>query len=171
MTALLRPTAGRGPSGGERTLRIQRVNRLIPNYGQPCARDASGAADAGAVFPSVVGSGRAPLQHFGPAGAAAADRTRLDFRSRTGHFIPAMTAAAARFAVAPMMDWTDRHCRFFHRQLTRRALLYTEMITAEAIIHGDRARLLGFSGEEQPLALQLGGSDPARLAKAAAIAA
>ena len=82
-----------------------------------------------------------------------------------------MTAAAARFAVAPMMDWTDRHCRVFHRQLTRRALLYTEMITAEAVIHGDRARLLGFSAEEQPLALQLGGADPARLARAAAIAA
>jgi tRNA-dihydrouridine synthase A len=82
-----------------------------------------------------------------------------------------MTAAASRFAVAPMMDWTDRHCRSFHRQLTRRALLYTEMITAEAVIHGDRQRLLGFSPEEQPLALQLGGADPARLAKAAAVAA
>jgi tRNA-dihydrouridine synthase A len=82
-----------------------------------------------------------------------------------------MTRVSARFAVAPMMDWTDRHCRFFHRQFTRRALLYTEMVTAEAVIHGDRARLLGFSAEEQPLALQLGGSDPARLAEAAAIAA
>jgi tRNA-dihydrouridine synthase A len=70
-----------------------------------------------------------------------------------------------------MMDWTDRHCRFFHRQLTRRALLYTEMVTADAVIHGDRARLLGFSSEEQPLALQLGGADPAKLAQAAAVAA
>jgi tRNA-dihydrouridine synthase A len=68
-----------------------------------------------------------------------------------------------------MMDWTDRHCRFFHRLLTRRALLYTEMITAEAVLHGDRDRLLGFSPEEHPVALQLGGSDPARLAEAAAI--
>jgi tRNA-dihydrouridine synthase A len=70
-----------------------------------------------------------------------------------------------------MMDWTDRHCRFFHRLLTRRALLYTEMITAEAVLRGDRQRLLGFSREEHPVALQLGGSVPARLAEAAAIGA
>jgi tRNA-dihydrouridine synthase A len=70
-----------------------------------------------------------------------------------------------------MMDWTDRHCRFFHRVLTRRALLYTEMITAEAVLRGDRQRLLGFNPEEHPVALQLGGSDPARLAEAAAIGA
>lgn len=70
-----------------------------------------------------------------------------------------------------MMEWTDRHCRFFHRGLTRRALLYTEMVTAEAVIRGDRARLIGFSAEEHPVALQLGGSDPARLAEAARIGA
>ncbi|HXF53368.1 MAG TPA: tRNA dihydrouridine(20/20a) synthase DusA [Hyphomicrobiaceae bacterium] len=80
-----------------------------------------------------------------------------------------MTVRAHRFCIAPMMDWTDRHCRFFHRLLTRRALLYTEMITAQAILFGDRARLLSFSPEERPLALQLGGSDPAMLAAAAAI--
>ncbi|MET0575454.1 MAG: tRNA dihydrouridine(20/20a) synthase DusA [Mesorhizobium sp.] len=74
-----------------------------------------------------------------------------------------------RLAVAPMMDWTDRHCRFFHRQLTRRALLYTEMVVADAIIHGARERLLGFDAAEHPLALQLGGSDPAKLAEAARI--
>lgn len=74
-----------------------------------------------------------------------------------------------RFSVAPMMDWTDRHCRVFHRLMTRHALLYTEMVTADAVIHGDRARLLGFSAAEQPLALQLGGSDPAKLAEAAVI--
>jgi tRNA-dihydrouridine synthase A len=68
-----------------------------------------------------------------------------------------------------MMDWTDRHCRFFHRLLSTRALLYTEMVTAEAILRGDRGRLLGFSAEEHPVALQLGGSDPSRLAEAAAI--
>jgi tRNA-dihydrouridine synthase A len=68
-----------------------------------------------------------------------------------------------------MMDWTDRHCRFFHRLLTRRARLYTEMITAEAILHGQRDRLLGFSPQEHPVALQLGGSDPVKLAEAAAI--
>ncbi len=77
---------------------------------------------------------------------------------------------AARFSVAPMMEWTTRHCRVFHRQLTRRALLYTEMVTAPAVIHGDRERLLGFSVEEHPLALQLGGSDPAQLAEAVRIA-
>lgn len=69
-----------------------------------------------------------------------------------------------------MMDWTDRHCRFFHRQLSARALLCTEMVVAEAVLQGDRDRLLGFDGRERPVALQLGGSDPARLAAAARIA-
>jgi tRNA-dihydrouridine synthase A len=73
------------------------------------------------------------------------------------------------FSVAPMMDWTDRHCRVFHRLLTRRALLYTEMITAEAVIHGRRERLLAKSPAEDPVALQLGGASPPRLAEAAAI--
>ncbi len=68
-----------------------------------------------------------------------------------------------------MMDWTDRHCRFFHRVLTRQALLYTEMVTAEAILHGKRELLLGFSAEEHPVALQLGGSDALKLAEAARI--
>ena len=72
-------------------------------------------------------------------------------------------------SVAPMMDWTDRHCRAFHRTLTSRALLYTEMVTTGAVLHGDRARLLGFSPVEQPVALQLGGSDPADLAASARI--
>ncbi len=74
-----------------------------------------------------------------------------------------------RFAVAPMMDWTDRHCRVFHRQLTREALLYTEMVTTGAIIHGDRERLLGFSTQEHPIACQLGGSEPRDVAEAARI--
>jgi len=73
------------------------------------------------------------------------------------------------FAVAPMMDWTDRHCRSFHRSFSRRARLYTEMLTAQAVIRGDRDRLLGFDVPERPLALQLGGSDPALLAEAARI--
>ncbi|MEP3525362.1 MAG: tRNA dihydrouridine(20/20a) synthase DusA [Hyphomicrobiales bacterium] len=77
----------------------------------------------------------------------------------------------ARFSVAPMMDWTDRHCRYFHRQLSAHALLYTEMVTADAIIHGDRERLLGFSQNEHPVALQLGGSEPEKLALAAKIGA
>ncbi|WP_456714301.1 tRNA dihydrouridine(20/20a) synthase DusA [Bradyrhizobium sp. USDA 4353] len=74
-----------------------------------------------------------------------------------------------RFSVAPMMDWTDRHCRVFHRLLSRRALLYTEMVTTGAVIHGDRKRLLGFDASEHPVALQLGGSDPADLASSAKI--
>ena len=68
-----------------------------------------------------------------------------------------------------MMDWSDRHCRTFHRLLTTRALLYTEMVTADAVLHGDRARLIGFGDHEQPVALQLGGSDPGKLARAAAL--
>ncbi len=68
-----------------------------------------------------------------------------------------------------MMDWTDRNCRAFHRALSTRALLYTEMVTAPAVIHGDRDRLLGFDAVEHPVALQLGGSDPAQLAEAAKI--
>ena len=68
-----------------------------------------------------------------------------------------------------MMDWTDRHCRVFHRLMTRRARLYTEMLTTGAIIHGDRARLLGFDAREHPVALQLGGSDPRDLAAVAVI--
>jgi len=75
------------------------------------------------------------------------------------------------FCVAPMIDWTDRHCRFFHRRLTRRARLYTEMIVDQAILHGDRERLLGFDEAEHPVALQLGGSDPATMAEAARIGA
>jgi tRNA-dihydrouridine synthase A len=69
-----------------------------------------------------------------------------------------------------MMDWTDRHCRVFHRQMTRRAMLYTEMVTAAAIVHGPKPRLLGHSPVEHPLALQLGGSDPGELAQAVRIA-
>jgi tRNA-dihydrouridine synthase A len=76
-----------------------------------------------------------------------------------------------RFSIAPMMDCTDRHCRFFHRLLTRRARLYTEMVTTGAVIYGPRERLLGFNAEEHPVAVQLGGSEPAALAEAAAIAA
>ena len=68
-----------------------------------------------------------------------------------------------------MMDWTDRHCRFFHRVLTRRSLLFTEMVTSAAVVHGNRDRLLGFDPAEQPVALQLGGSDPAELAEAVRI--
>ncbi len=76
-----------------------------------------------------------------------------------------------RFSVAPMMEWTDRHCRYFHRQLSKHAWLYTEMVTSAAIAHGDRQRLLGFDPSEHPVALQLGGSDPDELARAAEVGA
>src|SRR5665213_1028571 len=78
---------------------------------------------------------------------------------------------ARKFSVAPMMDWTDRHCRFLHRLLSGRALLFTEMVTSAAVMHGNRDRLLGFDGREQPVALQLGGSDPAELAASTVIGA
>lgn len=77
----------------------------------------------------------------------------------------------SRLSVAPMMDWTDTHCRSFHRVLSPGVLLYTEMVHAQAVIHGDRARLLGFDPSEHPVALQLGGSDPAALAEASRIGA
>src|SRR5215472_1041089 len=76
-----------------------------------------------------------------------------------------------RFCVAPMMEWTDRQCRFFHRLLTRRALLYTEMLTTGALLHGDRARLLRYDPAEHPLGLQVGGADPRALAACARVAA
>lgn len=75
-----------------------------------------------------------------------------------------------RFCVAPMMDWTDRHCRYFHRQLTNNAVLYTEMVTTGALIHADPHRFLPFNPEEQPVALQLGGSNPDELARCAKMA-
>lgn len=81
----------------------------------------------------------------------------------------AMNASPHRFCVAPQMDWTDRHCRYFHRLLSRRARLYTEMVTVPAVLHGKREQLLGFDPAEHPVALQLGGSDPAGLAEAARI--
>jgi tRNA-dihydrouridine synthase A len=77
----------------------------------------------------------------------------------------------APFSVAPMMDWTDRRCRAFHRLITRRARLYTEMVTADAVVFGPRERLIGFDPAERPVALQLGGSAPGRLAEAARIGA
>ncbi len=84
--------------------------------------------------------------------------------------VKSQIGVSSRLSVAPMMDWTDRHCRYLHRLMSRYTLLYTEMVTAPAIVHGDRDRLLGFNVAEQPVALQLGGSDPAQLAEAARIA-
>jgi tRNA-dihydrouridine synthase A len=90
-------------------------------------------------------------------GAQAEEKMQLD----QGH----------KFCVAPMMEWTDRHCRYFLRLLSRRTFLYTEMVTAEAILHGDRERVLGFSRAEHPVGLQLGGSDPDIIAAASRIGA
>jgi tRNA-dihydrouridine synthase A len=78
-----------------------------------------------------------------------------------------MNNCVHRLSIAPMMDWTDRHCRYFHRLVTQKSLLYTEMVTAQAIMHGNRAYLLDFHSTEHPIALQLGGSDPVLLAQAA----
>jgi tRNA-dihydrouridine synthase A len=86
-------------------------------------------------------------------------------------FTNEMSSLSHKFCTAPMMEWTDRHCRFLHRQLTRHALLYTEMVTADAILRGHRERLLGFDRREDPVALQLGGSEPDKLAEAARIGA
>ena len=82
-----------------------------------------------------------------------------------------MSILNRRFCIAPMMDWTVRYCRLFHRLLTRRALIYTEMITTSAVLHGDRERLIGFDPAEQPVALQLGGCDTGALAHCAQIGA
>ncbi|MDR7229870.1 tRNA-dihydrouridine synthase A [Caulobacter sp. BE264] len=81
-----------------------------------------------------------------------------------------MKFQAHRFSTAPMMDWTDRHCRSLHRVLSSQALLYTEMVTSGAVVHGDRDKLLGYDPGQHPVALQLGGSDPVELAQAARIA-
>src|SRR5262245_13225729 len=115
------------------------------------------ADPAGLAPPLVLMAARASIECAVHPGIVKATNSR------------AVTGSTHIFCIAPMMDWTDRHCRFFHRLMTRQARLYTEMVTAEAILHGRRDRLLGFSREEHPVALQLGGSDPARLAEAAAI--
>ena len=81
-----------------------------------------------------------------------------------------MKSQGYRFSVAPMMDWTDRHCRAFHRVLSKQAVLWTEMVTADAVIHGDRNRLIGFSDIEHPIVLQLGGNEPDKMAEAARVA-
>ncbi|HYJ58696.1 MAG TPA: tRNA dihydrouridine(20/20a) synthase DusA [Methyloceanibacter sp.] len=83
----------------------------------------------------------------------------------------ALKSESHRFCVAPMMEWTDRHCRYFLRLISRRTFLYTEMVTAEAVLYGNRERVLGFSPEENPVGLQLGGCDPEKLAAASKIGA
>lgn len=101
----------------------------------------------------------------------SAETTRVEDTTKMGNAVEKRSDSIdRRVSVAPMMDWTDRHCRYFLRQFSPSVLLYTEMIHAAAILRGNRARLLQFSPEEQPLALQLGGSDPAALAAGARIA-
>ena len=105
--------------------------------------------------------------------AAAADHALVPDAAARDAPRPADAAgepADWRFCVAPMMDWTDRHCRAFHRTLSRRARLYTEMVTTGAVLHGDLERLLGFDPSEHPVALQLGGSEPEDLAHCAKLA-
>jgi tRNA-dihydrouridine synthase A len=115
-------------------------------------------------FALHVRSGRC-LKNPGHAAAIIEAEPRMTDQPERHRGIP-----AHRLSVAPMMDWTDRHCRMVHRRLSRRVLLYTEMVTAAALVHGDPARLLRHDPAEHPLALQLGGSDPALLAAAVAIA-
>ncbi len=106
-------------------------------------------------------------------GQRAQDLRNAEPMSERAEVTPKATEAvrtAARLSVAPMMEWTDRHCRFFHRLMTRRAMLYTEMVTAPAVVHGPKPRLLDYSDAEHPVALQLGGSDPKELAQAVRIA-
>src|SRR5690606_26642155 len=111
--------------------------------------------------------GRAP----GAGGAAAANTPGLSYHARPSSSRGRRMNAAYRLSVAPMMDRTDRHFRYLVRLLAPRTRLYTEMITARALLHGDAARLLQFSPAEHPVALQLGGGDPAELAAAAKIGA
>src|SRR5262249_12709073 len=105
--------------------------------------------------------------HGGSASARLGSRSTPGGRAKTAN---KMNGLDRKFCIAPMMEWTDRHCRFFHRLLTRRALIYTEMITTGAVLHGARARLLAHDPAEHPVALQLGGCDPRQLAQCARIA-
>src|SRR5687767_5646069 len=98
-------------------------------------------------------------------------RGAVAFAVRRGRFVLKQELSAWRLSVAPMMDWTDRHCRYFHRLLSRRTRLYTEMVTTGALRHGDVPRHLDFNAEEHPVALQLGGSEPEDLALGARLAA
>src|SRR5262249_7395272 len=121
---------------------------------------------------AIIGCRASP--HCCPAPGKLAFHPSLRYErgmTKSNFYAEALTSGPPIFAVAPMIDWTDRHCRYFHRQISRNALLYTEMVVADAIIHGPRERLLSFDAAEHPVALQLGGSDPAKLAEAVRIAA
>jgi tRNA-dihydrouridine synthase A len=114
--------------------------------------------------------GQAYSRRFGPLGirtGRARDNSDMSEPSATASAAHSNSPEFWRLSVAPMMGWTDRHCRYFHRLLTRRTLLYTEMVTTGALIHGNAAQHLHFNDEEHPVALQLGGSEPADLATCA----
>ncbi|MEO1110241.1 MAG: tRNA dihydrouridine(20/20a) synthase DusA [Pseudomonadota bacterium] len=107
-----------------------------------------------------------------PAGRAHARVSNARLTELDGGFaVTGKAISTARLSVAPMMDWTDRHCRYFHRLLSRETLLYTEMVTAPALVRGGALHLLDYNPEEHPVALQLGGSDPEELAQAARLGA
>ena len=117
------------------------------------------------------GLGKAPSAPEAPPDASSFANKRVENPPNERNPAASVTDAAThRLCIAPMMDWTDRHCRAFHRTLTRHARLYTEMVTTGAVLHGDRQRLIGFDALEHPVALQLGGSDPRDLAAAARVA-
>ena len=117
----------------------------------------------------IDGEGREPAP--APGRQRQSKLSSLYERRCLAHMNPMSRPYKARFSVAPMMDWTDRRCRAFHRVLTRRARLYTEMVTADAVVFGPRERLIGFDPSEHAVALQLGGAAPSRLAEAARIGA
>jgi hypothetical protein len=89
--------------------------------------------------------------------AGSSGNFRVVFGSYPRHVMHMTSNSTHRFCVAPMMEWTDRHCRYFLRLISRRTFLYTEMVTADAVLYGNRERVLGFSPEETPVGLQLGG--------------
>jgi len=127
--------------------------------------------DGGDGCPFIPDSlvGRAKRHSTANTRLVATTMTKSESSDREARLNVSGSGPDRRFSVAPMMEWTDRHCRFFLRLISRRTLLYTEMVTSSAVLHGDRGRLLGFDPAEQPVALQLGGSEPDELAAAARI--
>ena len=168
-----------GPEGGTRRLPLGRVTPQRP------APDRSGSSPVAPIRVSgdEAGPGGSPVApvrvsggEAGPGGLPEAPTRVPGLGARTGtaaggRFVPGTSPIDRRLSVAPMMDCTDRHFRYLVRLVTRHTLLYTEMVTSAALVHGRREHLLDFSEEEHPIALQLGGSDPAELARCARFAA
>ncbi len=168
-----------GPEGGTCRLPLGRVTPQRP------APDRTGSSPVAPIRVSggEAGSGGSPVapvrvsgDESGPGGSPVAPARASGLGARTGtaaggRFVPGTSPIDRRLSVAPMMDCTDRHFRYLVRLVTRHTLLYTEMVTSAALVHGRREHLLDFSEEEHPIALQLGGSDPAALARCARFAA